>query len=96
MTLLPCQLLKLKKVKKYGFKYTKKNRKVGSWDFADIDCDFISLHHFLKWHKFGISRTFDNLSIQIRYGMLSRNEAIKKIEKIGHVIPKDDIKKFCK
>ena len=86
----------LKKVKKYGFKYGKKNRKVGSWDFADIDCDFISLHHFLKWHKFGISRTFDNLSIQIRYGMLSRNEAIKKIEKIGHVIPKDDIKKFCK
>jgi N-acetyl sugar amidotransferase len=86
----------LKKVKKYGFKYNLKSGKVGAWNFADIDCDFISLHHFLKWHKFGISRSFDNLSVQIRYGMISRNDAIKKIEKIGHVVPKEDIKKFCK
>ncbi len=86
----------LKKVKKYGFKFDSKKGKVGAWNFADIDCNFISLHHFLKWYKFGISRSFDNLSVQIRYGMISRNMALKKISKLGHIIPHEDIKLFCK
>ena len=86
----------LKIVKKYGFKFNLKKGKVGAWNFADIDCDFISLHHFLKWYKFGISRSFDNLSVQIRYGMISRKKAIKKIKEAGHVIPHEDITKFCK
>ena len=85
----------LEQVKKYGFKYGDSYGKVGAWNFADIDCDFISLHHFLKWHKFGMTRSFDNLSIQIRYGLIDRENAINKIKEIGHVVPHADIKKFC-
>ena len=85
----------LEQVKKYGFRYDENYGKVGAWNFADIDCDFISLHHYLKWHKFGMTRSFDNLSIQIRYGLINRESAISKIRKLGHVIPHDDIKKFC-
>jgi len=86
----------LKKVESYGFKYIKNEGKVGAWDFADIDCDFISLHHYLKWHKFGMTRTFDNLSVQIRYGMISRLKAIEIIKKKGDQTPYKDIKVFCK
>ncbi|WP_420549391.1 N-acetyl sugar amidotransferase [Curvivirga sp.] len=81
--------------KKYGFKYAKEDLKTGTWDFADIDCKFISLHHFLKWYKFGITRAFDNLSVQIRYGMTTRNEAIKTVTKMGLQRPDGDIEAFC-
>ena len=86
----------LKEVSSYGFKYIENEGKVGHWDFADIDCNFISLHHFPKWHKFGMTRTFDNLSIQIRYGIIKRDEAIEILRKKGHQIPNEDIKIFCK
>jgi N-acetyl sugar amidotransferase len=86
----------LEKVKKYGFMYEENKAKVGYWDFADIDCNFISLHHFPKWYKFGMSRIFDNLSIQIRYGMINRDEAIEILKKKGHQIPHNDIDIFCK
>jgi N-acetyl sugar amidotransferase len=79
----------------YGFSSHSSNKKTGSWEFADIDCHFISLHHFLKWHKFGFLRIFDNLSVEIRYGRISRKEAIQNLEKTGLQQPCDDIERFC-
>ena len=69
--------------------------KTGIYDFADIDDDFISIHHFLKWYKFGMTRSFDNLSLEIRNGRISRSEAIEKIKDLGEQIPEKDIKKLC-
>ena len=80
--------------KKYGFK-NKLNAKTGIYKYADIDDDLISIHHFLKVFKFGFSRDFDNLSIEIRNNRISRSTAVKLI-KNGFKIPKNDIKKFCK
>lgn len=81
--------------RKYGFKYAESHLKTGLWDFADIDCDLISLHHFLKWYKFGVTRAFDNLSVQIRYGMITREVAIDTLRGIGIQVPTADIRKFC-
>ena len=78
-----------------GFRYGNEDLKTGTWDFADIDCNFISLHHVTKWQKFGITRAFDNLSVQIRYGQITRAEAIAKIRELGLQIPKSDVQKFC-
>ena len=53
--------------KKYGFKNYKTSKKTGLYDFADIDCDFISIHHWLKccWaNMIKLSRCHDNLRIQ--------------------------------
>ncbi len=69
--------------------------KVGVWAFADLDCQFLSLHHFLKWYKFGFTRAFDNLSSQIRYGLLTRDEAVATLRKIGLQVPTADIAAFC-
>ena len=30
--------------------------RTGYYDYADIDDDFISLHHWIKWYKFGFTR----------------------------------------
>ncbi len=78
-----------------GFKRIKKP-KTGIYNFSDIDDDFISIHHWLKYYKFGFSRLFDNLSLEIRNKRITRLEAIKKIKNSSFSPPLNDIKKFCK
>jgi N-acetyl sugar amidotransferase len=90
----PKRILKISK--KNGF-ITPKVSKTGFYNYADIDCDFISIHHYLKWFKFGFTRVFDNLSIEIRNKRISRKKAISIIKKkMKSIEPKSDIKKFCK
>lgn len=79
----------------HGFRARAEGPRTGYYGFADIDDHFISLHHYLKWHKFGFSRLFDNLSLEIRNGRLSRAEAVRIIETTGDQTPKDDIAHFC-
>ena len=81
-------------VKKNGFKSdTKPN--VGLYKFADIDdMSIISVHHWLKWYKYGFTRLWDNLSIEIREGRITRQEAIK-IAKREKKLPIKQIKFFC-
>jgi hypothetical protein len=78
-----------------GFKQNSKSR-TGIYKFADIDDDFISVHHWLKWYKFGITRDFDNLSLEIRNGRISRDRAISILKRKKIILPLEDIKKFCK
>lgn len=77
-----------------GFKVSEK-AKTGIYNFADIDDDFISIHHFLKWYKFGITRSFDNLSLEIRNKRITRTDALEKLNSLGDETPYEDIRKFC-
>jgi len=79
----------------HGFQARSGGPKTGWYDFADIDDDFISVHHWLKWYKFGFTRTFDNLSIEIRNGRMKRDEAIRILQERGDETPHADIEKLC-
>ncbi len=69
---------------------------VGIYNFADVDDAFLmSIHHWLKWYKFGFTRTWDNLSLEIRAGRISRSEAISRIRLLGNETPVEEIKMFC-
>lgn len=81
--------------KNHGFRVRAEGPKTGYYDYADIDCDFISIHHYFKWLKFGFTRLFDNLSVEIRNGRMSRKEALKIITERGDQTPYEDIKKLC-
>lgn len=81
--------------KKSGFRVREEGPKVGYWNYADIDDDFISIHHYLKWYKFGFTRLFDNLSIEIRRNRMTRDEAINVIKVYREQLPQLDIEKFC-
>ena len=85
----------LKVARAHGFSVRVEGPKTGYYDYADIDDDFISIHHHLKWYKFGFTRSFDNLSIEIRNGRMTREEAIEILRKRGDETPHDDIGKFC-
>ena len=79
----------------HGFKTHTAGPKTGYYNYADIDDDFISIHHYLKWHKFGITRSFDNLALEIRNGRIKRDEAMQIIRDRGDETPYEDITKFC-
>ncbi len=79
----------------HGFLADEGGPRTGLYDFADIDDDFISLHHWLKWHKFGFTRTFDNLSLEIRNGRLTREQAVQLVRERGDETPEADIDSFC-
>lgn len=78
-----------------GFRYETGGARTGLYDYADIDDDFISLHHWMKWYKFGFTRLFDNLSLEIRNGRMTRAQALDAIRARGDDTPHADIEKFC-
>ncbi len=78
-----------------GFERSSKGPKTGFYNYADIDEDFISIHHYLKWYKFGFTRSYDNLSLEIRNGRLRRDEAVQWLLDRGDETPHEDIVKFC-
>ena len=81
--------------REYGFQIHPEGPKTGFYNYADIDDDFVSIHHYLKWYKFGFTRSFDNLSLEIRNGRINRDEAIRILRDRGDETPHDDIVKFC-
>ena len=81
--------------KEHGFRQIEGGPRTGYYNYADIDDDFVSIHHFIKWYKFGFSRLFDNLSLEIRNKRITREQAIQIIKDLGDQTPTDDIAKFC-
>ena len=81
---------------KKGFQETNKAN-IGIYNFADIDDNTINIHHWIKWFKFGFTRDFDNLSIEIRNNRVSKENAIKKIKNTNlNYLNKKSISDFCK
>lgn len=87
--------ISLSSAKANGFSFNTGAARTGYYDYADIDDDFISLHHWMKWYKFGFTRLFDNLSLEIRNGRITRQEAVRIIREKGSQTPEADIDKFC-
>lgn len=79
----------------HGFQPRAEGAKTGLYDYADIDCDFISIHHYFKWLKFGFTRLFDNLSLEIRAGRLTRDQAVRILRERGTETPHEDITRLC-
>lgn len=80
---------------RHGFATDASGPRTGYYDFADIDDDFISIHHWMKWYKFGFTRLFDNLSLEIRNGRMSRADALDVLRRSGDQTPHKDIARLC-
>lgn len=70
--------------------------RTGAYAYADVDDDFISIHHWLKWYKFGFTRVWDNLSLEIRNGRMTRERAVELTRELGDQTPREDIAAFCR
>jgi len=78
-----------------GFQAASGGARTGTYEYADVDDDFISVHHWIKWLKFGFTRSYDNLSLEIRNGRISREQAIETIARLGDETPLGDIESVC-
>jgi N-acetyl sugar amidotransferase len=85
----------LRVARAHGFQARAGGPLTGIYDYADIDDDFIALHHWMKWYKFGFTRAFDNLSIEIRNGRVTRDEAIALLASLGPQRPDEGIGRFA-
>lgn len=79
----------------HGFAARAEGARVGHYDFVNIDDDMIGVHHHPKWHKFGITRSWDTLSMEIRAGRMTRAQAIAALHARGDETPWADIDGFC-
>lgn len=80
---------------RHGFAPRAAGARVGHYDFVNIDDDMIGVHHHAKWYKFGMTRTWDTLSMEIRAGRLTRADAIRHLKERGDETPWEDIAVFC-
>ncbi len=83
-----------KKSQSVGFEWAE-NPVLGLHPFVGVDCDFRVVHHFMKWYKFGLTKLWDNLAIEIREGRMTRKEAAEYLRDTTEAIPYKEIKTFC-
>ena len=50
----------------------------------------------MKWYKFGVTKLWDNLAIEIREGRMERKDAIEYLKNNTENIPMKEIESFSK
>jgi len=60
-----------------------------------LDEDFTPVNQLIKFYKFGFGRVTDYVNEEIRLGRISRNEAIKLVEKYDDAHDENYIKDYC-
>jgi N-acetyl sugar amidotransferase len=60
-----------------------------------LDEDWVIVNQMIKYYKFGFGRVTDYLNYEIRQGKISREEAIKLVEKYDGKCDQKYIKSFC-
>lgn len=65
------------------------------YDFKDIDCEFMTFHHYFKWLKFGFSRVTDHACIEIRDGRMTREQALREVAAREGEDPRESMERFC-
>jgi N-acetyl sugar amidotransferase len=81
--------------RRHGFQAREQGPRVGHYDYVNIDDDMIGVHHHAKWFKFGITRSWDTVSMEIRAGRMARDQAIELLRERGAETPWPDIEAFC-
>jgi len=61
-----------------------------------LDEDWVTLNQMIKFYKWGFGRASDYCNEEIRLGRISREEAIKLVDKYDGTIGKKYVKSFCK
>ena len=62
--------------------------------WENLDVYFTVFHDYFKFLKYGFGRTTDHVSIEIRYGGISREDGIELVKKYDGKIPKKYLKEF--
>jgi len=65
-------------------------------NFENLDCYSNHVHDYLKYLKYGFGRASDNASLDVRLGYISREEAVRLVNRYDGIPPKKAIKEYLK
>ena len=72
---------------KHGFS-TKGSPIEGTYtDYENLDCESPAIHDYLKYTKYGFGRATDHACLDIRFGRISRQEAVQLVQKYDGKFP---------
>lgn len=74
------------KAVEYGFR-TVLPSKANWWDFENLDNAQTGLHDYMMWLKYGYGRACAQLSVDIRSGRITREDALKELKRRDGVFP---------
>ena len=80
--------------KQHGFSCSKRLVETTYENFENLDCYSNHVHDYLKYCKYGFSRASDNASLDIRLGLISREEGVRLVKKYDGIPPKKAIAKY--
>ncbi len=78
-----------------GFRRRTGRIEVSYTDFEKLDCLSMNLHDYLKFLKYGYGRATDSACLDIRNGVISRDEGVRLVEKYDGRYPKECVEVFC-
>jgi len=77
----------LEQVKKLGFSVGEIPTEGTYTNYENLDHKLQGFHDYFKWIKFGYGRATDNASIEIRSGILTRDEGLKLVKEFEGKLP---------
>ncbi len=63
--------------------------------FDQVDTPAYLVHSWMKYPKFGHASATDYAARMIRYGMISRSDAVKLVSKHDHLLDPRSVREFC-
>lgn len=82
-------------IERMGWTRAKGRIEISYTDYEKLDCESMLLHDYLKYVKYGYGRATDSASIDVRNGVISREEAVRIVEKYDMRYPKHAVERFC-
>jgi len=84
----------LQKARAHGFSVQDRPVETTYENFENLDCYSNHLHDYLKYVKYGFGRATDNACLDVRLGYISREEAVRLVNKYDGIPPKKAIKEY--
>jgi len=82
--------------KKYGFSTSDSRVETTYENFENLDCYSNHVHDYLKYVKYGFGRASDNACLDVRLGYITREEAVRLVNKYDGIPPMKAINEFLK
>lgn len=77
-----------KMINQFNFETANAQRTIDSYNYSDCH-HYAGLHDYIKYRKFGYGKITDNLSREIRFGRITRKEALQLAATYNHIFPTD-------
>jgi hypothetical protein len=81
-------------VNRFGARCAYNRRTFDTYDRID-DCTYMTVHDLMKYSRLGYSRVTDSLCREVRFGRITRDDALNVQRYYQSEMPKAELDQFC-